>query len=188
MKWHSIFKPSEILTEDDRRQLQAIEKNCEPYLAARARIEEEFCQAADRIGRLEALAEQYAADIASDEIYRKMIVAATMPSNPASGYQHREAAIRPIDGKIREIRQAAVPVVRRVLQRALDSAENELKKTEGRERKDAEAEGYEYSPSGRVLALQARVLRLRNSVAEKYRSEGAIQDPPNWTERLAEWL
>jgi len=38
------------------------------------------------------------------------------------------------------------------------------------------------------MALQGRVLELRNAIAAKYKFEGAIQEPSHWRERLREWL
>jgi len=186
--WKTLFKPSDILTQADRDELAALEKKAEPYRAIRARIDRDFIPAVDRIGNLQALAGQLVEDIGNEEIYHRMIHVAAMPANPLFGYHHREAAAVPFDQKIEEILRPSVDVVRRVLKRALDVAETELRKAEKQERKLAEEEGYNYSPSGKVLALQSRILDLRNGIAAKYKFEGATQDPAPWRERLSEWL
>jgi len=188
MIWDKLFAKGEILTAGDRAELEAIEKKTEPYRKVRQKIDRDFIPAMHRIGHLQGLAAEYINDIGNEELYQKMVVAACMPSNIQTGYQHIEAAAGPFDAKIGEILQETIPVVRRVLQRALSAAEAELRKVEGRERKDADQDGYNYSPSGKVLALQGRVLELRNGIAAKYKFEGAIQDPAGWRERLAEWL
>jgi len=188
MNWNKLFGKTEILTDGDRAELEAIERKTEPYRKVREKIERDFIPAMHRIGHLQGLAAEYINDIKNEELYQKMVVAACMPSNIQTGYQHIEAAAAPFDAKIEEILEAAIPIVRRVLKRALNAAEAELRKIEARERKDAEQEGYAYSPSGKVLALQQRVLELRNAIAHKYKHEGAIQNPGGWRERLAEWL
>ena len=188
MIWNKLFAKGEILTEADKNELEALEKKAAPYRVVREKIDQDFVPAIDRIGRLQALAGMYVQDIKNDALYLKMIHTAAMPSDPRFGYQHREAAAQPFDAKIEEILLPTIDVVRRVLRRALSRAEDELKKTESKERKEAEAEGFTYSPSGRVQALQARVLDLRNAIACKYRHEGAVQGPGTWQERLREWL
>jgi len=188
MNWKALFRPSEILTAADHAELEAIEKKTEPYRRIRQRIERDFIPAGDRIGHLQALAADLVRDPENAGIYERMIHTAGMPSDPRFGYQHREAAAGPFDAKIEEILQETIPIIRRVLTRALGATEAELKKIESRERKEAEQEGYNYSPSGKVQALQARVLELRNAVAHQYKHEGAIQNPGPWQDRLKEWL
>jgi len=188
MIWDKLFAKGEILTANDRAELEANEKKTEPYRKVRQKIDRDFVSSSDRLDYLQALAADLVRDLENAEIYERMIHTAAMPSHPHFGHQHRDAAARPFDAKIEEILQETVPIVRRVLQRALSAAEAELRKVEGRERKDADQDGYNYSPSGKVLALQGRVLELRNGIAAKYKFEGAIQDPAGWRERLAEWL
>ena len=188
MIWNKLFAKGDILTDSDRAELQALEAKAEPYRKIREKVERDFVPAVDRIGNLQMLAGQLVEDIGNEEIYHRMIHVAAMPANPLFGYHHREAAAVPFDQKIEEILRPSVDVVRRVLKRALDVAETELRKAEKQERKLAEEEGYNYSPSGKVLALQSRILDLRNGIAAKYKFEGATQDPAPWRERLSEWL
>ena len=188
MIWNKLFAKGEILTEADKHELEALEKKAAPYRKIRERIERDFVPAMHRIGHLQGLAGELVQDIENEDLYQRMIICACMPSNIQTGYQHLEAAKQPLDAKIEEVLLPSIDVVRRVLRRALSRAEDELKKTESKERKEAEAEGFTYSPSGRVQALQARVLDLRNAIACKYRHEGATQGPGSWQERLKEWL
>jgi len=186
--WKTLFKPSEILTQSDRDELATLEKKTEPYRTILTRIDEDFVTSMNRIGKLQELAGKLAEDPTNEKIYQRMIHTACMPSSLQTGYQHMEAAASPIQAKIEEVLQPAAEIVRRVLKRALSVAEGELKKVEGRERKEAEEQGYNYSPSGKVMALQSRVMELRNAIASKYKFEGATQDQAPWRERLREWL
>lgn len=188
MNWKNLFKPSEILTQTDREELEQVEKRTLPFVKVREKIEKDFVMAPDRIGRLQAIAEDYIKNIQDESLYQRMLTVAGMPSHPATGYQHHSAVAVPFDQKIEEILNDSVPVVRRVLGRALSRAEDELRKIEKKEQDEAKTEGYAYLPSGKVQALQQRVLGLRNAVNEKYRFEGSTQNPPHWRERLAEWL
>lgn len=188
MNWKSIFKTSEILTASDRLELEKIEDSTKQLRELAARIDRDWPDAPSRISKIRDLAAELCLRPTDPELYRRMETAACMPSVPASGYQHREAALGVIGEAIETKLEPSIAIVRRVLARALEQAEAELKRTEAKERKTAEDEGYGYSPTGRILALQARVLDLRNAVAAKYRHEGAVQNPGDWRVRLSEWL
>ena len=188
MNWKTLFKPAEILTASDRAELERLDDSTKQLRELAARIDRDWTDAGSRVDRIRDLAAELCTRPNDAELYRRLEVAACMPSNIQTGYQHREAALGSIHAAIETKLEPSVEIVRRVLARALDAAEAELRKTEKHERKLAEEEGYNFSPSGRVLALQGRVLELRNAVAAKYRHEGAIQGPGGWRERLREWL
>ena len=185
MNWKNLFKPSEILTASDRAELEKLDESTKQLRELAHRIEREWPGRSGRYDRLRDVASRLADNPGDRDLYRQLEVAASMPPDID---QLRDLALREISGRIEAKLEPSVEIVRRVLGRALDAAEAELKKTEKQERKLAEEEGYAFSPSGRVLALQARVLELRNAVAAKYGNEGAIQSPPGWRERLREWL
>lgn len=188
MNWKNLFKASEILTQADRDELEALDKKAEPFVVVREKIEKDFVTSINRIGTLQALAEEYANNIQNDSIYQRMLMVAGMPSTLGSGHQHRDCVVNVFDRKIEEIHNEGIPAVRRVLSRALSRAEVELKKIEQKEQDEARAGDYPYLPSGKIQALQQRVLGLRNALNEKYKNEGSVQSPPHWKERLREWL
>lgn len=188
MSWLSIFKKGDILTQGDRDELQKIEASTDDLRKLSERIEREWCTSMERPTRLRELAEKLAQDPHDQEVFNRLTLTATMPSSLNSGWQHRDIVLGVLNEKIEERLQPSVDVVRRVYSRALGMAEAELKKVESREKREAETEGFTYSPSGRVQALQGRVLVLRNAIATKYKHEGAIQNPAPWQERLKEWL
>lgn len=188
MIWNRIFAKGEILTPNDRSELEQIEKQAEPYRKIRERIEEDFVPAMHRIGKLQELAGRFVEDIGNEALYQKMLAVAGMPSDPRFGYQHHGCVAEVFDRKIEDILRPSVEIVRRVLKRALAKAEDELRRCESKERKEAESEGFSYMPSGRIQALQNKVLDLRNGIASKYKFEGAVQSPAHWKERLAEYL
>jgi hypothetical protein len=70
----------------------------------------------------------------------------------------------------------------------LEQAEAELRKQETAERRSAESESYEYVPSGRVLALQKKILSLRNEVARPVFGEEGFSGGDQWKNRLSEYL
>ena len=138
MNWKNLFKPSEILTQLDREELEQIEKRALPFVKVRAKIEKDFVTAMDRIGALQAIAGDYIKNIQDESLYQRMLMIAGMPSNVQTGYQHREAVAVPFDQKIEEILNDSVPVVRRVLGRALSRVEDELRKVEKKEQDEAQ--------------------------------------------------
>lgn len=188
MNWRNLFKPSDILTDADRAELEKLDASTAKLRDLQAKITREWPTAAERQSWLRDQAEELAKTPDDADLYRRMEITACMPDGLQTGWQHKEIVLGALGARIEEILQPSVEVVRRVLRRALSAAEAELKKVEARERKEAEAEGYNYSPSGKVQALQGRVLSLRNEVAAKYKFEGSVQDPAPWRERLAEWL
>lgn len=188
MNWRKLFAPSEIFTESDKAELEKLEASTAKLRALSAKIDQEWPASTYRLDRLRELAGALAEDPDNAELYRRLEITACMPSALTSGYQHRDIALGRIGEKIEEIMAPESEIVRRVLRRALEKAEAELRKVEASERKTAEAEQFDYVPSGKVLALQGRVLALRNGVAQKYKSEGAVQNPEGWRVRLAEFL
>ena len=188
MNWKNLIKPAEIFTANDRAELEKLDASTADLTALSDRIHRDWTDATSRIDRIRELAAELCTRPSDAELYRRLEVAACMPSNLHTGYQHKEAALGAIGAAIEAKLEPGAEIVRRVLRRALDAAEAELKKTEKQERKLADEEGYNFSPSGRVLALQGRVLELRNAVAAKYKHEGAVQNPGSWRERLREWL
>jgi hypothetical protein len=185
MNWINIFKPSDILTPGDRAELQSIEDTTAKHREVLEKVNRDLCDPREKPEKLKTLAEELARSPGDADLYLRVVLTASMPT---SGISCREIVAGVLENGIRELLRPSVAVVRRVFSRALERAEVELRKTEDRERGQADKEGYKYLPSGRVEALQGRVLKLRNAIAEKYSFEGGIVDPPHWRERLAEWL
>lgn len=189
MNWNKLFGKNEILTPGDREALERLDESTKELRDLAARIDRDFPTSTNRENRVRELAAAVAERPQDAEAYRQMQIAAAMPSSHQHGFQHREWALGPVNERIEERLRPQHEIVRRVLRRALEQTEAELKKTEGRERKQAEEEGYSFSPSGRVIALQQRILGLRNAVAQPVPGEdGCIQSPGHWRERLREWL
>lgn len=188
MNWRKLFLSSEIFTETDKAELLRLEASTAKLRALAARIDQDWPAANNRLEKLGDLAAALAEDPENNDLYRKLEITACMPSALPSGHQHRDVVLGKLGQKIEEIMQPEAEVVRRVLRRALEKTESELRRVEASEKKTAESEGYDYVPSGKILALQGRVLSLRNGIAQKYKNEGSLQNPEGWRARLAEFL
>ena len=189
MNWNKLFGKNGILTPSDREALERLDESTKELRELADRIDRDFPTAGNREARVRELAAAVAERPQDEEAYRQMQIAAAMPSTHQHGFQHREWALGPVNEKIEERLKPQHEICRRVLRRALEQTEAELKKTEDREKKQAADEGYSFSPSGRVIALQQRILGLRNAVAAPVCGEqGYIQSPGHWRERLREWL
>jgi hypothetical protein len=186
--FNKLFAKKEVVTEGDLAELAALETTVEKLRTARARAQADLVTASGRLEALRAAAEELARDCSNAALYEKVLRISAMPSNPATGWQHAEVVLTVLDAAIRERLQPAAEIVRRCLRRALSKVEAELAAAEKRERNEATAEGYNFSASGRILALQEKVLDLRNQVAARYQFEGALSDPGSWQERLAAWV
>lgn len=189
MNWRKLFPVGDILPAGERQELEKLEQGTAELRKWADKIEAEWPKdSADRNERLRAMAEVFAGH-PTPELYAKLTALAGFPSQPANSCFARERVLGAIHEQVQRLMEPERPIVRRVLARAQDAAERELAKQEKTEQAAAAAEGFVYSPSGRVLALQERVLALRNAVAAHYPgNEGAIQHPGGWRLRLAEWL
>lgn len=188
MNWRKLFPVGDVLTAGDKKELEKLEQDCSELRKAEQKILNEWPKdSGDRDGRLRELADGYAKNPTA-EIYNRLTTLAGFPAHPMVSFQTREIVLGAIHRAIAEKMEPEIPIVRRVLLRALDATERELEKQTAREKKEAEEGGFPYSPTGRVLELQKRVLDLRNRIADKYPSEGNLNHPGHWQTRLAEWL
>lgn len=188
MKWNLIFEPKKILTDADRRDLEALDASTADLQKLLEKMGGDLCGGQTRLDRVEGTAAKLAEDPTNEELYRQLLFLSGQPSHPHFATHHVEYARRPIEARIGRLMEPQHGIVRRVFTRALVAAETELKRVESRERKEAEAEGFDYSPSGKVQALQQRVLNLRNEVAAPIPGEPNFQWNRGWRERLAEFL
>jgi hypothetical protein len=189
MNWSKLFGKTEILTAADRSQLEAIDASAEDLRQLETRISEHLVVAQGRQARIMALATALAEDPGNRQLFDDLRLACAMPSHPATGYQHRDWALGAVAAKIEERLRPQHAIVRRVLRRGLEAAEAELARSERRERGEADEGGFEYSPSGKIVAIQRRIRELRNAVAQPIPGEdGCIQPPAPWRDRLRDFL
>jgi len=187
MNWKALFG-AEVVSAGEREKLEQLDKSTKPLRDLCERIRTEWPDSMRRIERIQELAAKLAQRPGDEAVYHQMTIAACMPSNVQSGYQHRDAALGVLEREIDKTTGPGHEIVRRCLRRALDQAESELRKTESREQKLAADEGYSYSPSGRVQALQKKVLSLRNEVARPVFGEEGFNGCDHWKIRLSEYL
>lgn len=189
MSWLNIFKKGEIFTQGDRAELEQLEQKTADLRRVMAKIDREWPVATSRADRLRELAGQLAEQPDDQEVLHRLTITACMPSNLQNGYQHRDIVLGRLNEKMQEVMAPQHDIVRRVFRRALGVAEDGLRKTETAEKKVAKEEGVDFVPSGKVLALQKRILDLRNAIARPIpNEEGCIVPPEGWRERLSEWL
>jgi len=189
MSWLNVFKKTEILTAGDRAELEKLEEKTADLRRVAEKIDREWTTSTSRIDRLRDLAGQLAEKPDDQELLNRLTITACMPSNLQQGYQHREVVLGRLGEKIEEMMHPQHAIVRRVFRRALEVAESELKKVEAKEKKIAEDDGVQFVPSGKILALQNRILDLRNAIARPVpNEEGCLQNPGGWRERLHEWV
>jgi hypothetical protein len=189
MSWLSIFKKGEIFTQGDRAELEKLEEKTADLREVIEKIDREWPTSSSRQDRLRDLAGQLAETPKDAELIHRLTITACMPSNLQSGHQHRDIVLGRLGEKVEELMSPQHAIIRRVFRRALDVAEGELKRVESKEKKIAEDEGVQFVPSGKILALQNRILSLRNEIARPApHEEGCHQHPGGWRERLREWI
>jgi hypothetical protein len=189
MSWLSIFKKGEILTQGDRSELETLEAKTTDLRKIIDKIDREWPVSTSRQDRLRDLAGQLAETPNDQELLHRLTITACMPSNLQHGYQHRDIVLGRLGEKVEELMSPQHAIIRRVFRRALDVAEAELKRVESKEKKIADDEGVQFVPSGKILALQNRILSLRNEIALPVpNEEGCHQHPGGWRDRLREWV
>ena len=187
MNWKGLFK-NEIVTASDKAALEKLDASTEKQRALCDRIREDFVTSVERIGRLEGLAGKIAENPDDEQVYQKLLITAAMPSWLPTGYQHRDTVLGVVEKRIDDLTSPQHLIVRKCLQRALAAAEDELKKQTAKEQAEAQKEGFDFVPSGRILALQNKILSLRNEIARPCPGEEFYRGLPHWRERLSEWL
>jgi len=189
MSWTSIFKRGEILTQGDRTELEAIDKSTSDLRKAIERIDREWPASGYRLDRLRDLANELAENPRDEDLMGRLTTCACMPSSLREGFQHRDVALGTLGQHLNRKLFPQKAIIHRVLKRAWGVAEAELGRVERKEKTAAQEDGVEFLPSGKIIALQSRILELRNAI-ETYSEQ--IQDPPrevgNWREILREWL
>jgi len=187
MNWRKLLPVGEIFPAGERKELEKLVESCSELRKWEQRILQEWPKdASDRENRLHEVGGEFAKK-PTREGYEKLTTLAGFPTQ-VIGWGPRDVVLGAIHREIEEKMKPEVPIVRRVLGRALEATERELEKQTNKERKEAEADGYSFSPSGKILDLQKRILELRNQVDAKYPDEGAIQHPGHWESRLADYL
>lgn len=190
MIWKKLFPAGEVFPAGERKTLEKLDQDTQTLRSWVERIEAEWPKdAMDRENRMREMAQKFATS-PNEEAYKNLIILAGFPSywknTQGSG---KEMILGTISTQIEEITAPVErPIVRKVLARALELTQREHEKQMAKEKKEAQEEGFSFSPSGKILALENRILGLKNEVARKYPDEGAIQHPGGWRVRLQEWL
>jgi len=187
MNWRKLFPVGDIFPTADRKELEKISESCAELRKWEQKVLQEWPKdSSDRENRLRELGAEFAKK-PNRELYDKLTTLAGFPTKTI-GWGPSDIVLGALHREMDEMMKPEIPVVRRVLSRALEATERELEKQTAKEKKEASSEGFTFSPSGRVLDLQNRVLDLRNQVSEKYPGEGAVQHPGHWESRLADYL
>ena len=187
MNWRKLLPVGEIFPAGERRELEKLVESCSELRKWEQRLLQEWPKdASDRENRLRDVGAEFAQK-PTREGDEKLTILAGFPTQ-FTGWGPRDIVLGAIHREIAEKMKPEAPIVRKVLKRALDATERELEKQTAKEKKESESEGFSFSPSGRILDLQKRVMDLRNQVDATYPDEGAVQHPGHWESRLADYL
>jgi hypothetical protein len=189
MDWSKIFGKSDHLSPSEKTALEDLDKNCIELRAWHKRISDTWPKnSEDRLGKIRSLSELFAKH-PSEKLHDEILKIQNFSAWPNGSWQGREALLDAINLEINRKMEPQYDICKRVLRRALSQAEDELKKVEKRDKAEAQEAGFEYSASGKVLALQKRILGLRNEIEAPTPFEaGCIVGPLHWRERLKEFI
>jgi len=183
-----LFEGGKIFSDTDRGELAKMDDAAAPYTQLLDKLLPRLNGTQSRQDRLFTLAAQLVENPTDEKLAEEYRWCAALPSNPIFSLRHVEILTTAVSEKQRQLCEPQGAIVRRVFQKALARAEAELKKVETTEREEARAGGYDYSPSGRVLGLQQKVLQYRNEAAVPIPGEENYHGAPHWRQRLAEFL
>ena len=189
MDWSKIFGKSEHLSPSEKTALEDLDKSCLELKGWHKRVSDTWPKNSDdRLGKIRSLSELFATH-PSEKLHDEILMVQNFSAWPNGSWQGREALLDAIGLEISRKMEPQYDICKRVLRRALSQAEDELKKLEKRDKAEALEAGFEYSASGKVLALQKRVLGLRNDIGAPTPTEaGCVIGPLHWRERLKEYL
>ena len=167
INWKKYFGGREAVTAAERQKLEQIDQSLSPQTEALALVKTRFSNSYEtRRDWIRQRAEAYAASPTSEK-FAAILEAASFNAEPLWAKLEFETVTGALQAVIDLKLSAGHEVIRGVYRRELSRSEDELNSTRKTGKGKAEELGVEYSPDSIVLALERRVLDLRNAVAKE---------------------
>jgi len=167
INWKKYFGGREAITAAERQKLEQIDQSLSPQTEALKTVKTRFSNSYEtRRGWIRERSEAYAAS-PTPEKFAHLLEAVSFNGEPLWAQLEFETVTGYLQAVIDTKLSAGHETIRAVYRRELSRCEDELKTTTATNKGKAAELGIDYSPDSIALALERRVLDLRNAVAKE---------------------
>ena len=180
MNFQKLFSTKLGPTPAEAKTLRDLDESTEPLKAWKDKVSQAFpATAEERKSKIQALAVTFAnkPDPASFEELKRT---ATLGQYAPTGRDDRNLILEALGGQIVQRMAPQGDIIRAVIRRSAEALEKQMREVTAREKKECDEVGIPWQASGVVMALQAKVLDLRN--------RGAKESFGHWKDELADLL
>ena len=177
INWKKYFGGREAITSAERQKLELIDQATIPQREAIECVKARFSNGYEtRLDWIRQRSENYA-DAPTPEKFDSLLEAVGFNAEPRWAQLESEIVLGNLHNVINTKLAASYSTIRAIYRRELSRCEDELKTTNAANKAKADELGIDYAPDSITIALERRVLDLRNAVAkEKF---------AHWKEELA---
>lgn len=180
MNFQKLFQTKVGLTATEKKTLEALDNSTEPLKAWRDKVVQAFpATGEERRAKLQELAVAFA-NKPDQEGLEELKKTATLGQNPTTSREDQALILAELEKRIAERMTPQAEVIRAVVKRSAGALERQMCEMMIREKKDCDELALPWQASGVVMALQAKVLALRN--------RGAKETFGHWKEELADLI
>lgn len=180
MNFQKLFSTKLGPTPAEAKTLRDLDESTEPLKAWKDKVAQAFpATGEERKSKLQALAVAFASkpnEVNFEELKRT----ATLGQYAPTGRDDRNLILEALDGQIVQRMAPQADIIRAVIKRSAGALERQMCEMMIREKKECDEVGIPWQASGVVMALQAKVLDLRN--------RGAKETFGHWKDELADLL
>ena len=167
INWKKYFGGREAVTAAERQKLEQIDQSLSPQTEALALVKKRFSNSYEtRRDWIRERSEAYASS-PTPEKFAAILEAASFNAEPLWAKLEFETVTGALQAVVDTKLSAGHETIRGIYRRELSRCEDELKSTTATNRGKAAELGIDYSPDSITLALERRVLDLRNAVAKE---------------------
>jgi hypothetical protein len=167
MNWKKYFGGREAVTAAERQKLEQIDQSVSPQTEALEFVKARFSNSYQtRLDWIRQRSKNYA-DAPTTEKFDLLIEAVGFNPDPRWAQLEGEIVTGDLHAVIDTKRTAGYETIRAIYRRELTRSEDELNSTRKIAKAKAEELGIEYTPDSIIVALERRVLDLRNAVEKK---------------------
>jgi len=167
INWKKYFGGREAVTAAERQKLEQIDQSLSPQTEALKTVKTRFSNSYDtRAIWIRARSEAYASS-PTPEKFAHLLEAVSFNAEPRWAQLEFEIVTGALQAVIDTKLSVGHDTIRAIYRRELSRCEDELKTTTATNKGKAAELGIDYSPDSITLALERRVLDLRNAVAKQ---------------------
>lgn len=182
MNLKALLGKKEIITGDERRKLEGMDKSCVELEEARRQMEGWPGSPNERTERIRALAAEYAAK-PNAQTLEKILETARTPADL------KDELLAALDRERKKRMAPSHAIVRDIFKRAEEEGIAERARLIAAEKKEHEEVGVAYVAGPKVRALEDRITSFRNEIRVTLPEENeTAHEPAHWRQRLAAFL